>query len=97
MKEFKFEVAISVAAYKSFTACSEDRNGAIEVARTELMEAGMSKQTLDRLTLTARFVEFDSGNASHAGGYFEIRLSGRTGDEANVEDAEKKHSAWMNR
>lgn len=88
---YEFEVALPVDAYvdsdcdetdanweECFELCGEDIEGATDCAKEELREAGCA----DSLEiLSAEFQEFDSSNASHACGYFNITVEG---DEAEV-------------
>lgn len=93
---FQFEVVLSVSDYEGdFENCKQDFDGALEVAQEELTEAGVAK-ALDNMggmkIRVNRFVEFDSGNPSHAGGYFLIEMTGSKEDVATVK---KLHTEWM--
>ena len=100
---YQFEVTLSVARYweesndseAAFESCREDTDGALEVAQEELTEAGVAK-ALDNMggmkIKIVKFIEFDSGNPSHAGGYFLAEISGKKEDVATVE---KLHTKWM--
>jgi hypothetical protein len=82
---FSFEIALSVADYVdteatdgddeiAFQNCEEDTDGALEQARQEFKDVG-ADLTDCRFDIP-RFVEFDSGNWTHAGGIFELTLYG---------------------
>ena len=98
---FQFEVALSVAKYweddneTAFENCKQDFDAALEVAQEELTEAGVAK-ALDSMggmkIKVVEFVEFDSGNPSHAGGYFLVEMSGSKEDVAIVETL---HTKWV--
>ena len=93
---YQFEVALSVSDYQGdFESCKQDFDGALEVAQEELTEAGVAK-ALDNMggmkIKVVKFVEFDSGNPSHAGGYFQIEMSGSKEDVAIVETL---HTKWV--
>lgn len=93
---FQFEVVLSVSDYEGdFESCKEDFDAALEVAQEELTEAGVAK-ALGKMggmkIKVAKFVEFDSGNPSHAGGYFLVEMSGSKEDVAT---AEKLHTKWV--
>jgi len=93
MKTFEFEVGLAVADHNGeFESCQENLEGALEAAKEELLEAGVSQETLNRLQMTAEFVEFDSANPVHVNGMFHICLSG---EEVDVDDAGQKWTAWM--
>lgn len=102
---FQFEVALSVARYwdggnmedhqEAFDACQSDSDGALEVAQEELTEAGVTKalDNMDSMKIkVVKFVEFDSSNLSHAGGYFLIEMSGSKKDVTTVK---KLHTKWV--
>ena len=108
-QKYQFEVAISVEDYwdaenmedqqEAFEACQSDTDTAIELAQEELTEAGIAKAlALNQMggmkIKVVHFIEFDSNNLSHAGGYFLVEISGNKKD---IDLVEKLHTDWMNR
>lgn len=82
MKTHKDETALSVADYvedsgaeSAFDLAREDTEGAVKQVQAELHEV-LTIDEIDQLTITAEFLEFDSGNWTHAGAYFAIEISG---------------------
>lgn len=97
---YQFEVVLSVANYRdddsdelAFTDCKKDFDAATDMAWSELKEAKVPVGIRKKVTIqSVEFVEFDSGNSSHAGGYFLAEISGSKKDVATVEEL---HTKWM--
>lgn len=87
MSKRVIEVGLSVEDFGGFGECQDATAAAEALAAQELKEAGITDQQLRGLTLEATFTEFDSGNPSHACGYFEVEISGAW--------AEAAESAWL--
>ena len=84
MKTYQDEVGLSVADYidrddpdpaLAFELATDDEEGAVKQAQAELHEC-LSIDEVDRLKITAKFVECDSGNWTHAGAMYEITIKG---------------------
>jgi len=96
---FQFEVALSVAKYweddneTAFENCKQDFDAALEVAQEELTEAGVAEEIKDMKVKVDRFLEFDSGNPTHAGGYFLIEMSGS--NKEDIATVERLHTEWV--
>lgn len=93
---YQFEVVLSVSDYGGdFESCKQDFDEVLEIAQEELSEAGVA-EALNKMggmeIKVDKFIEFDSGNPSHAGGYFLIEMSGSKEDVATVK---KLHTKWM--
>lgn len=90
---FQFEVVLSVSDYDGdFESCKGDFQTAVYTADDELRDSGVSSDIRARIKMTVKFIEFDSGNPTHAGGYFLITV---TGSKENMEVVEKLHTRWM--
>lgn len=79
---YTWEVALDVACYRNlevdgedddeaFDACASDTPSALKLAQDEVKEAKANV-----VIRKVEFVEFDSSNASHAGGIFSVTAEG---------------------
>lgn len=99
---FQFEVVLSVSDYwedkesgnneVAFMDCKEDFKTAKYTADDELRDSGVSSDIRSRVKMAVKFVEFDSGNPSHAGGIFCITV---VGSKKDMEVIDELHTKWM--
>jgi len=103
---YEFEAVLAVADYwnaikpepnsvsDAFETCMEDFDAARESAMEEFKEAEISEDLLKRVKVKVlNFIEFDSRNPSHAGGYFLVEVTGKKKD---IEEVKKLDEAWLN-
>lgn len=73
---YTFETVLSVSDFDSFEDAQEAIEEAAAEAKVELVDI-VGEDGYAQLTVSdPEFLEFDSGNPSHAGAYFEISIEG---------------------
>lgn len=98
MKTFEFETTLSVEEYLkgeededidiAFEDSEGDIKGAIKDAKDEIRDLMGIKRLPRGLKFSAKFLEFDSGNISHAGAYFNVEVAG---PDNFIDELERKY------